>query len=321
MATLDPNAIPGMIEPVERRLLYRLGSELPFEDGECGVEFGAFFGRSTAFLSLGLGARSGGSPPLFVYDSFGCDTGGSFRPHVLSFAEAGGVRHLVQESHGRVDFFPVFSFYLKSMIESGAVVATRSELADSRPPIQPIRLMHIDSPKLYVDFKPILFRFFPRLKLGAAIVFQDFFYHWSATLIAAVGALLRFGFLEFRETAATSLVCTLVRELDEKAAAEVDLAMSSDINLLAFMDYAIEACSRMSVDRPETFLARLQLAKLQWFMERGDGARAAEVVTRFFQSGGSLNQTVFSDFIELMSNSFSMEKLYRLDHKGVESGG
>lgn len=315
MQPSDPNQIPGMIEPVERKLLYRLARELPFGEGDCAVEFGAFFGKSTAFIALGLSERSTRLPTLYVYDSFGCDSEGSFKPLVLGFAESGGVRDLVREENGRVDFLPVFNFYLKTQVDSGAVVATRAELINSLPPDRPIMLMHIDSPKMYVDFKPILFRFFPKVKVGAAIIFQDFFYHWSATLIAAVGVLARLGVLEVRESAASSLVCVLRKSLDERTAFEVDLALSSDVQIMQGIEYAVGLCTKIPVDRPEIFLPRLQLANLQWLMERGESEKAATIVSRFFQDGGKLNQAVLNDFVELMSRAFSMERLYRLDHR------
>ena len=315
MQQFDPNLIPGMIEPIERKLLQKLARELPFGDDDCAVEFGAFFGKSTFFIAKGLGERPSRVPELYVYDSFGCDRQGSFRAAVIAFAESGGVRDLVREEGGRLDFFPVFSFYLKHKIESGAVVPIRAELINSTPPDRSIMLMHIDSPKMYTDFKSILFRFFPRMRVGGAIVFQDFFYHWSATLIAAVGALAHAGILEFRESAASSLVCVLRKDVDARLAVEVDLALSSSEQILSHVDYAIAECSKITVDRPEVFLPRLQLAKLQWFMERGDGEKAAGVVRRFLKDGGTINQSVLVDFIELMSQSFCMERLYRLDHQ------
>lgn len=315
MQQLDPNLIPGMIEPIERNLLRRLGSELPFANDDCAVEFGAFFGKSTSFIAQGLGERRQRVPKLYVYDSFGCDRQGSFRPVVVGFAESGGVRDLVREENGRVDFFPVFCFYLRQKIESGVVVPTRAELVDSAPPNSPIMLMHIDSPKMYVDFKPILFRFFPKMIIGGVIVFQDFFYHWSATLIAAVGALARLGIVEFQESAASSLACVLRKSVDANSALELDIMLSSGAQTLPLIDHAIAECGKIAIDRPDVFLPRLELAKLQWLLERGEGGKAAGVVTQFFQNGGKLNQAVLNDFIELMSQSFSMERLYRLDHQ------
>jgi hypothetical protein len=315
MRPFDPNLIPGMIEPVERELLYRLARDLPFSDEDCAVEFGSFFGKSTAFIAQGLAERAVRPPTLYAYDSFGCDSYGSFRPLVFQFAASGGVTELVREESGRVDFLPVFQFYLKPKIDSGAVVTRRAELINSFPPDGPIMLMHIDSPKMYVDFKPILFRFLPRMKIGGALVFQDFFYHWSASLIAAVGLLARVGVLEFRESAASSLVCTMQKSIDYRAASEIDLAISSDDQILDHIDYAYSMCLTIPIDRSEVFLPRLQLAKVQWLTERGDGKKAAEVVTRFFQEGGRLNNAVLSDFVELMANNFSMARLYRLDHR------
>lgn len=315
MQRLDPNLIPGMIEPVERQLLLKLARDLSFADGDCAVEFGAFFGKSTSFIAQGLGERRQYVPKLYVYDSFGCDRQGSFRPTVIGFAESGGVRDLVHEENGRVDFFPVFCFYLRQKIESGIVVPNRAELFDSVPPNSPIMLMHIDSPKMYVDFKPILFRFFPKMIIGGVVVFQDFFYHWSATLIAAVGALVRLGILEFHESAASSLACVVRKSVDARSVLELDIMLSSDAQTLSLIDHAIAECGKIAIDRPDVFLPRLQLAKLQWLLERGEGGKAAGVLTQYFQNGGKLNHAVLNDFIELMSQSFSIERLYRLDHQ------
>ena len=49
-----------------------------------------------------------------------------------------------------------------------------------------IAMIHLDAPKDYYELRPILLRFFGALKNGSIIVFQDFFYHWSASVILAV---------------------------------------------------------------------------------------------------------------------------------------
>jgi hypothetical protein len=314
MPTINADLIPGMIEPVERALLSRLAKEANFSREDCAVEFGSFFGKSSAFIAKGLSERAGLRPLLFVYDSFSCHSNGSFRPVMYSFADVGRVRDLIIEKDGMADFYPVFEFYLRDEILSGAVIANRVELSQSVPPDRAIGFIHIDSPKMYQDFKPILFRFFPRLRKGGIIVFQDFFYQWSASLIAAVGLLVRLGYLEIRESAASSLACTLRERIDEAAAIEIDLVLTSDARVTELIDHMIKLCSNFPIDRPEIFLPRLYLAKVQWYMERGDGAKAVRTVNQFFAAGGKLNQPVFEDFMELMSNSFSMNREYRLDH-------
>jgi hypothetical protein len=306
-----------MVEPIEQRLLERLAREISFQAGDCAVEFGAFFGKSTSFIAKGLASNKTRVPTLFVYDSFGCASDGNFQSQVIRSAQRGGVLNLVRRHNGRLDFYPVFHFYLREQLESGAVVPVQAELVNSHPPEGSLAFIHIDSPKTYTDFKPILFRFFTKMRVGATVVFQDFFYHWSATLIAAVGGLIHLGFLEVRETAASSLVCVLLKPLDQASALEVDLRISSDDEVIKLIDYAVDCCQTISIDRPDIFVPRLQLAKFQWHMERGEGESAAEVVRLYFKKGNKLNQSVFDDFLELTSNSFSIEKLYRLDHKAI----
>ena len=58
-----------------------------------------------------------------------------------------------------MDFFPVFSHYLKDYIDASIVHPVRAELVESKPYSNSIILMHIDSPKFYDDFKVILFKF------------------------------------------------------------------------------------------------------------------------------------------------------------------
>jgi hypothetical protein len=120
---------------------------------------------------------------LYAYDSFSCSVNGGFFPHLMAFIGNTALRDLLLITEGQqVNWLSVFSHHLDPHIEAGRVVPVETELSQSTPSMSVIALMHIDSPKFYRELKYILFRFFPLLKVGAVVIFQDFFYHWSANI-------------------------------------------------------------------------------------------------------------------------------------------
>ena len=89
-------AIPGMIEPIEQQALTQLAGEAAAGGQGTIVEFGCFFGRSTACLVNGAAPHWAGPAPLVhAYDSFGCADGHGFAPYVRSFARQAGLEHLL----------------------------------------------------------------------------------------------------------------------------------------------------------------------------------------------------------------------------------
>lgn len=311
------NAIPGMIEPVEQQTLYDLASRLYLHPDDQLVEFGTFYGRSTACLAQGLvdNPNRDAASRLHAFDSFSCAEIGGFAPHVLSFAERGKVAHLVSRADGRLYFFPVFEHYLQAAISGGVVVPVQAELADSTPEgIQRIALMHIDSPKFYEELKIVLHRFFPLLRERAVVVFQDFFYHWSATLIAAVEAMRQLGWLEYKVSVASSLVTQMTGSVSHRAIGELDLLLARPGNIEALIMDAIGQAGRISVDRPEIFVPRLWLAGVQHLWSEGRSADAADLVSRFFSEGGKVSPSVLADFLEMMREGFSTRHGYQRDH-------
>ncbi len=316
----DPAAIqsiPGMIEPVEQRTLYGLAAQLSLNPGDQMVEFGSFFGRSTACLAEGLADNPNRteSNRLHAYDSFGCAAEGGFSVHVKAFAESGGVSHLLKSKDGRMDFFPVFQHYLSAHLQKGLVIPVCSELRDSVPrDIDQIVLMHIDSPKFYQELRFLIEHFFPRLSDGAIVVFQDYFYHWSATLIAAVEAMRELGLLEYRMSAASALVVQLEKHIDANTVFELDRQLADSDKVHSLIRQAIEFCNRIQLDRPEVFVPRLWLAAYQHLWESGLTVQATELIGSFFADGGKLLQPVLNDYLEMMRAGFTNRVVYELDH-------
>lgn len=312
---LNINAVPGMTEPVEQVLLERLARETEFTSGDMAVEFGPFFGRSTASICAGLDVNQhfDSSCDFYSYDSFCCDVKGGFYPHVIKHATRYQVQNLIALSGDTVNFFPVFEHFLREDMQSGLLTVVKAELKDSYAGDRPIRLMHVDSPKRYTEFRYVFFRFFPHLEKGSVVVFQDFFYHWSASLIAVCAVMAERGYLRFTESAASSLVCVVEKNFEYDAILEIDILLSQSAKIPSFIDDAIGIVTNLTLDRPEIFVPRLVLAKIQWLYEQGERDRAVDEILMFINRGGRINSQLVGNFLELMRSEFSMSE-YDLDH-------
>jgi len=312
----EAEIIPGMIEPVERELLYTLARSLSLQPGDSIVEFGALFGRSTNCLAQGLTANTTRTSDnlIHAYDSFRCAADGLLSPHVRGMAEQAGLTDLLRREGPDIDFRPVFEQCLKKYIDLGVVRPVPRELADSDPPPGTIALMHIDAPKFYDEFKIVAFRFLPQTKIGSVLVFQDFFYHWSATLIAAVAVMITRGLLTAERSAASSLVTRVTKIPTLEELVEVDLMLGDKREIPLLIQEAIQIARAVPLDRADMFLPRLYLAKFQYLWEGGNFAEAADEVGQFFNSGNTLNQSVVTDFMEMMAKGFSIRRLYEQDH-------
>lgn len=310
MKFTDSKKIPGMVETVEQKMLYDCASNIELLAGECVVEFGTFFGRSTYCLAEGVvgNSRRTAHHQLHAYDNFHCDINGRFASYVTQFAASGGREHLLIEDARKINFRKIFEHYLDKHISTGLLVTHASELADAEPPEGDIALMHVDCPKVYAEFKHVLSRFFPRLRPGSIVIFQDYFYHWSATLIAAVQLLQEQGILCPLFSAASSLKTKVLQRPTLESILALDVKMqNTDIGQI--IDRAIATVSGLPLDRQQQFLPRLLLAKVQHLWESGDfrgATSAAEEAGKLGQ--GSLHTS--SDFLDLMKNGFSINHRY-----------
>ncbi len=304
-----------MIEPVEQNLLYELSSEIDLSIEDQLVEFGCFFGRSTCCIAEGLlnNSRFNGQH-LHAYDSFGCAERGGFVDHVVAFAQPAGVLHLAErDERGRVSFLKIFEHFLSAHLRSGLVVPHVSELFSSKPASAgSVAFMHIDSPKFYEEFRFILFRFFPLLRPGSVVVFQDFLYPWSAGLIAAVEGLRQSGLISYERTAASSLATRVLRRPTIEEVIEIDLAMEPG-RVGPLIGAAIAAVGGIEVDRPDQFVPRLKLAQVQNEWALGNTAGAVAQLTAHLQSSSRLEWSVINDFMEMLGAGFDIRKVYQAD--------
>jgi hypothetical protein len=307
-----------MIEPVEQQMLLGLAAD-PFVAAKgVIVEFGTFFGRSTACLvngALSWWTPQQGRPAVYAYDSFACAASSTgFAKHVMAFAKNAGVGNLVRVAGDRIDFRPVYDHFVGQGEAAGVLKTTTTELSKAQRPDAPIALMHIDAPKFYAELRYILVRFFPALMPGALIVFQDFFYPWSASLVAGAQLLADRGLIRFERSAASSLLGRVQRVPSLDEIAELDLAMV-EASVPDLIDRSIAAMKGIELDRAAQFLPRIHLAKMQylWEQQRFKAAEAA-FLQMIGENGNGLNAAVFQDFRELLRNGFSIRQLYELDH-------
>lgn len=305
MTELNFNIIPGKIEPIEQKMLYDLAKIISLQDDENIYEFGPFFGRSTYYLARGLSENKnrGQSNKLHTYDFFSCPLDHHFAPHVFKHAREASVVDLLEKSDGIIKFKKVFEYYLKDFIESGLVKPHQLSLRESFPEEKPIALIHIDCPKTYNEFKNILFRFFPRLKKGSIVVFQDYFFHWSGTLISAVQLLVEMGVLRLSFSAASSMICEVIEQPNLGSLCEVDLKMYHE-NLPPIIDRALNSIASIKIDRRDHFQPRLNLAKVQLLVDAGNNIKASKEINMLLKDG-IINLSHVFNLSQMIERDFS----------------
>ena len=310
----DFSFIPGMIEPIEQSMLQLTCSEIDLNPSDIFIEYGSFFGRSSNCIIEGIiNNKTYSKNNLFlVYDSFRCKSDGIFAESVYQFARLGKVENLIEKDENFINFRKIFNHFISSNTH---IEVKECDLQEIKPITQPIAFMHIDSPKFYSDFRYILINHFPNLKIGAIIIFQDFFYHWSATLIAIVELLIQKNFIEVNETAATSLKTTVLKKLSERDIEEInDIMASIDINKTIEQSILRFSSQQNIVDRIHNFLPRLMLANIQYYFEKGNILEANRHWDNYIKNYPQVEQSVINDLEELKSYSFSIRSLYELDH-------
>jgi hypothetical protein len=310
--------IPGMIEPLEEASLRKLASELILFDGDVLVEFGPFFGKSTAAIVAGLFDNVGyrKENQFYTYDSFECDVTGRLYPRLHGYAEkCGKLPLIIQQKNGRANFYGIFEHFLGPLIENKVIVPVKAELINSYPPDNAIAFMHIDSPKYYEELKPILFRFLPKMRKGSVIVFQDFFFQWSATLIAACAILIDKKILQVVGSAASSLICKCENTVNDAFLYELDISITLEQKIVELIEGIESSLDEAILDRSDIFMPRLVLAKLQWLYERGEYAKAVDLLISHIKNKKNISASVVNDFLDLLRNGFSIRESYVKDRQ------
>lgn len=172
---------PGMIEPIERKLLFEAAyqcTNLPI------VEFGAFFGASTLALALGANAKGTNPHSIFCIDAFEVDESHGFHKHVIAYARACGSEGLLKQNGTKSNWIEITRRVLGDQADSVILAESLvNEQMDMTFLPQEIGLLHLDLPKDAATLKPIIREVFPRLVEESTIIFQDYAYQFSNELI------------------------------------------------------------------------------------------------------------------------------------------
>ena len=311
------NSIPGMIELGEQDLLVEHGSDIQLNDEDVIIEYGCFFGRSTNCIIEGLKLNKTyiKSNKFILYDSFQCKKDNLFSSELNIYAKKYNVDHLIIEKEGGViDFRKIFEhFTLPTEI---TLEINQCNLHEIKHTNKPIALMHIDAPKYYEEFKYILDNHFIDLKLGSIIVFQDFFYHWSATLVACIEIMFQNGFLVFNLSKASSLSVTVIKKFNMSDINAIDVSMKSAniTDLIGKIIQRIIDTHQSNIDRIDQFLPRLMLCNVQYLYEMGNIPEAMRHLMNYIINYPTPNHVVYNDLFDLAQYRFSRKQLYQLDH-------
>ena len=299
-------SVPGMIEKSEQLLLLKYASSIKINPEECFVEFGVFFGNSTACLAEGLllNQKRYTSTKIFAYDSFNCPVDGKFVEQVREFAELCKRKSLLIERNGYLDFEGISREFLDGYLNRTLIEIKKGQISAYHAEEKPIALMHLDAPKSAQELSPIIRQSFPLLRSKSIIIFQDFFYHWSASSIAIIGKMMREGFLCPIESAATSLICEVNAKFHKEYINELLLCTDKKL-VMTDLDFAIEATENLpSGNDKSIYPARLYLAKIQHLYEGGKPEEAATVLVEFLNRKRKFSLQSINDFIEMFRYGF-----------------
>lgn len=154
---ININKIPGMIEPIEQNLLLNLASTTDFSRGVI-VEFGTYFGKSTACLLNGAiqnPSLKKNKIHLYSYDSFQAKIGGGFDKYIFRDAKKSNLWNALFIDNNKVNFRSIYDYYLSSY-EGKLIQTTEIEIKDLQIFKMNIELIFIDCPKTFKDFFYIL---------------------------------------------------------------------------------------------------------------------------------------------------------------------
>ena len=296
--------IPAMTEDSERQNLFALAESVDLSGGRAIVEFGTFFGGSTSCLLNGVlrnPTRNPAGQNVVGYDAFRCHESSTLATHVHNAAKVGKLEHLLVNQDGWLIFGDVTRHCLQPF--GNEVQLISGDISQAEWSGRPIALLHIDCPKSYNMLQPVLSRFLPFATEGAVVIFQDFFYHWSATVIATAQMLVEAGLIKYLNSQAPSMTAIVSRRATADDIAKIDRAMQT-ADITALIDRTKIAARDITIDRPDDFLPRLDLAKAQHFWSRGDYAKAKQSVADGIYAQGAIRKNAVTDVLDLLQEGF-----------------
>ena len=149
------------------------------------------------------------------------------------------------------------------------------------------------------------------LKVNSRVIFQDYFYQWSPTLIAFVEVLKQLNFVEIYEGRASSLEVILQRPLLEQDILNIDLKIGMNKNLLHYIEDTINFFKENTdlVDRPEIHIPKLKMAKVLYAKSIRQNNVATQTLIECVRNKEF--GAIFPDLLELIEKDFDQYDFLR----------
>lgn len=298
--------ITGMMGDEERLNLYKLAQDNLPESGVV-VEFGAFFGASTAAIQAGLN-KSNPAKEFYVIDSFQSRLSSSFSDEVRHHAKSKNLDALLVENEEE-NFLDFYSCFLKGVGDHDNMIISKGLLSEFIAPEKPISFLHLDLPKEWSQLKLIIDSCFGNLELESKVLFQDFGYHWSAELIAAIGHMLKNGNIEIINLVDTTLSVQVIKRFSNNDIQGLINSMSEDKDLLIGFNFAVDSSSYLFLPINK---ATLDLALAQFYYSIGRRSEAykilSETLSTYIDSPDYPKITL--KVAELLTEEFKLDRSY-----------
>ena len=208
--------------------------------------------------------------------------------------------------HNKVNFRAIYDYYLSSY-EEKIIKTTEINIKDLKIFNENIELMFVDCPKTFKNFVYIWENFFTKLNLNSTIVFQDYFFPWSSSLIAFIQLLLNDKKIEVNATAASSLVVKLIDKIDTSYIKKI-MEIMKDNNLYLLIQQSRNNFNNDNMDRYYQFFPRLILAQLEYAYNNNNKSAEINDVMKFFYSDKNfINLPTLYDLSELISKKFNID--------------
>lgn len=255
----------SMLSAEERLKLFDLTKNVELLSSDCILEYGVFFGGSLEPLSKGLSSNvKYNQHEIIGIDSFYASNDGSFYSTVLERANMINVKEKLHISETHVDWFEFVKKELSQFDNIKLVKGLPSTYVLENT--KTIAILHLDMPKFYTELSEILHNIINNLRHDSFIIFQDYFYHWSAEIIAFGFYLINNEIIILKDTCRTSLYAN-------------NISMSS--NILTYFDDKINDANfiiKLLIEASKYFenkvsheqLASLYMAIIQYSFLKND---------------------------------------------------
>ena len=230
------------------------------------IDLGPFLGGSTAGIIAGLKRTNhkGNGNHIYCYDRYKVETSTTLGKIVLSQME-----DLNEDKNiGTVDFMQIFKKNILAQLNGTAikVKAIQGEISDLKAHfVQPkknqrVGLIHVDLPKNWINLKPIIDEIFTQNIEKTVILWQDYFYHYSADIIITCEWLLEQKLLKLNGVVCSTLDTTLQRSLSKKEIDDLESTIYSKEKRSYYLKRAIDWAAAQNL--PSYLRTSIELAEI-----------------------------------------------------------